>query len=831
VDILIVESAAKARTLGGYLGGSWTVLATGGHVETLPSDRAQHGSDAGKAYWSNRKEELPSPPWVWTNHGEQAVEEIRAAAGPDTTFWIATDPDREGELIAWRLYELLAGRGSLRRVTFQEVTEEAVRRALEHSRDIDGRMRDSALLRMFLDRLVGYRASKLARGVLAGGTASMGRVQTPTLGFVVQRELEREAHVPIPYFEVRARAAGLELRVRFHEPGDADAWKDEGGNTVPTRTFDRVLASGAGEALQLAGRIELTEVLPGSRISNPPKPFTTDTLLQAAGSGFGWTPRKTSKLASILYEAGHITYIRTDSTRLAPSAVEAARLEIEEAFGADHLAADGGGGAGGGGAGPVQDAHEAVRPTRLGERDLPVPFAAHGVAGFDDADVRKLYRLVRARTLASQMAPSRYRKVGIRARAEGLERPLAGSASWRTFAGWEAAYTEFREEPATAPHSAPLEEGAVWTLEPESEGAPNPQLVQDETRPPARYRAHTLIGRMKKAGIGRPSTYSSTLDKLEDRNYVEIDGGSVAPTDRGRVAWLDVAPLYANEVGGTEFFSAELNANEAGGTESFSADLYTDEAGGTESFSADLNADDVGGTEFFSAELNADEAGGAEFFSADLTARMEETLDRVSEGGEGAAAVWERWRDGFVALHEIARERKKSGGVTPRTAEQLRALRVNAVTGIELPPDAETLTEGEARQWVARLREAGVEPAPSTRQREYLEELVQELESMGPEDAARNDLTDLSEVRTSVQASTRIQELQVMRDARRRPTDPQRKRIDTLRAKAGLSDTDAAGLVGVPSLEALTGGRQGSASRLIDLLKEAAAGAEGTLVP
>ncbi|MGA0170791.1 MAG: DNA topoisomerase, partial [Pseudomonadales bacterium] len=228
MNILIVESAAKTRTIQKYLGSDWRVLATGGHEETLPHDREKHGEDAGKAYWSNRPGELPTPPWVWTDRGENAVREILEAGGTNPSFWIATDPDREGEFIAWCLERLLKPHGPTCRVTFQEITKDAVSAAIEQPRQLDLRMVDSALIRKFVDRLVGYRTSKTAAGVVGRG-ASMGRVQTPTLGFVVDREVERKSFVPTSYFEVRATAEGVKLKVRFHQSGDPQVWRDATG--------------------------------------------------------------------------------------------------------------------------------------------------------------------------------------------------------------------------------------------------------------------------------------------------------------------------------------------------------------------------------------------------------------------------------------------------------------------------------------------------------------------------------------------------------------------------------------------------------------------------
>lgn len=752
MDILIVESSAKARTLQKYLGEGWKVLATGGHVETLPWDRALHGKDAKKAFWSNRPGELPSPPWVWTDRGEKAVQDIVEASGDDPTFWIATDPDREGEFIAWSLERRLGKHGPTKRVTFQEVTQEAVLQAIEEARGVDTRMVESALVRKFLDRLVGFRTSTMAGAVIPGSGASMGRVQTPTLGFVVERELERERHVPIPYFETRAVAAGVTLGVRFHETDDPDAWRDEGGKADPRRTFQEALARGALEALEAAGDVVLTGIRASDRTSRPRPPFTTDAILQAAGGRFGWSPRKTSALASMLYEAGHITYIRTDSTRLAASAVARARQVVAESFGESFL---GGGAREAAPTGPTQDAHEAIRPTRMEVEEAPV----------DDADARKLYRLIRAQTLASQMAPATTAVRSIEARCGDFPRPLTGSVSWETFAGWRAAFREFDGERPTAPPQIPLEEGARWALDPSTDEAPNPLLVQDETKPPSRYRAHTLIKAMKDAGIGRPSTYSRTVEKLEEREYVKEEEGALAPTVRGRAVWMEAAPLYVRE---------------------------------------------------------ADEDREAmELFSPEYTALMEERLDGIAAGEAAAPATWEEWRDQVRDLHEAARQQLLLNAMTFRQRETLGRLLANAPDHL-VPKGgaAAELTGREARELITRLREAGVKPAPSAAQVKLIRQLVETLDMDEADAASLVDAPGLDALGTSERASSLIDELQRLRDEQLPPSPKQRRFIESLREQAGMSEQEAAALVELASLEELTGGREGTASRLIDLLQE-----------
>ena len=371
MNILIVESRAKCKTLLKHLGkNEWRVLSTGGHVQRLAEDRKIHPpKEVRKAYWSHQPGELPVPPWFWTERGEAAIGAIKdeAAKHDSVTLYLAADPDREGERIAWHLEKLLSGVGPRHRVTFQEITKSAVLSATTAPRKVNQALVDAALIRTFIDRVVGWRASRIARRYTTSSTNSMGRVQTPTLGFVVERALEREAHAPVRYFEVLAATSVTDWRVRFHEKSDTAAWVDEKGRFSAHRTADASLAESAHAALVVAGSVQVSDVTRREKSQPPRPPFSTNTLLQAAGNRWGWSPKKTAALAGQLYEAGHLTYIRTDSTRLATEAVQAASSSITETWGVEQL----GSGTTSESATGMQDAHEAIRPTQFALEIVP----------------------------------------------------------------------------------------------------------------------------------------------------------------------------------------------------------------------------------------------------------------------------------------------------------------------------------------------------------------------------------------------------------------------------------------------------------------------------
>ncbi len=746
MNILLVESKAKCKTLLKHLGkDQWRVLPTGGHVERLAQDRDIHPpKEVRKAYWSNAPGKLPKPPWFWTERGEAAIRAIKeeAALHDSVTFYLAADPDREGELIAWHLQKLLAGLGTLHRVSFQEITKLAVHSAVASPRSVDQALVDAALIRMFMDRMVGWRASRIARRYTNTSTNSMGRVQTPTLGFIVERELEREAHVPVHYFEATAATSIADWRVRFHEKDDADAWLDEKHRFSTYRTAQAPLAESAHAALVAAGQVQVSDVKPSERSQAPRPPFSTDTLFQATGSRWGWSPNKTAVLAGKLYEAGHLTYIRTDSTRLANEAVEAGRSLVSEVWGAELLGSVASAAAGAG----VQDAHEAIRPTNFQLETVPDA----------EPDAQKLYALVRAATLASLMIPSQRVTLSLKGRCAGLDRVLDGSVGWYAEPGWRRAFAALDDKIDTSPVS--VEIGATFEWVAGDADHANPVLREDATKPPARYRAHTIVRTMKEAGIGRPSTYAKTVDRLEERDYVKTEEGALVPTQGGRDIWLEAAPLFCLQ-------------------------------------------------------------GELEVFQTEYTAAMETQLDDVAEGRRAASEVWETMRDEFKAAHAAAQEAGNAGPLVPRSRLKLQEYLAAAPELAGEIGDLDRLSEQEGRALLADLRTRAINLLPSEKQLSYLERMLENADLSLEQAVESANLLLAGATLNRDEASALIDHLSTLQSEGLAPSAKQLHLISKLAENAGLDEAGVSALVGLTSYAKLTGGRSGTASAAIDALR------------
>ena len=578
MKLVILESGAKAKTIKKYLGKGWIVDACNGHVQDLPSNRKT--KDSSKAMWSSKPGELPKPPWSWTERAERTMEKITSKAlksGVDEVY-IATDPDREGEFIAWRLSEILSDFETVKRISFNEITKDAVAAAISNPQELDMDLVNAAIVRRLMDRLVGFRCSKFCR---SWKLKSMGRVQTPTLGYIVEKEIEREAHIPKEYNSVSVQSNDIGIKVRFHESNDPDSWVDDDGKHYPDRTSDTEIARLAFELINSNRCLHLVDIKDGTVSRKPKAPFTTDTMLQTSSSTLGWSISKTSRIASKLYQSGHITYIRTDSTRTNSDARGEIRKHIEGKFGTNYL---------GDGVGEtsskkenVQDAHEAIRPTSPSVE----------VAG-EDADEKALYRLIWSRFASSQMSNSIRERRSLTFSCDGLDLPLNGTSTWRTHEGWEGVFDWLYTDVQTQPPNIGFTEGSLWEIDEDAE------LTIDFTKPPRRFSESSIIQQMKKDGIGRPSTYVTTVSKLIDRKYVERDGSSLIPTTQGRTLWIDVAPFY-NE---TDVFDQGL-------------------------------------------------------FTYGFTSSMEEQLDLIEAGVTSAPEHWSQFVETFREMHNIALERRR----------------------------------------------------------------------------------------------------------------------------------------------------------------------------
>jgi len=514
--LVIVESPSKAKTIGHYLGKDYQVKASVGHVRDLPPKEL--GVDIEHGF----------RPTYHLMRGKGAViDEIREASRGSDLVYLATDPDREGEAIAWHVAEAARlDEGKTRRIAFDQVTKAAVQEALAHPRDLDRELIDAQQARRVLDRLVGYQVSPLLSKTLRK-RLSAGRVQSVALRLVVEREREILAFVPEEYWTLDAELA---RRTRDRERFTARLVKIRGKDPdLPNReSVDRVLAALEGATYTV------TRVQKGERQRNPQPPFITSTLQADAGRKLHYSPRQTMRLAQQLYEGieldsetvGLITYMRTDSTHVAPEAQAEARAFIAERWGEEYLPAK-----------PptyrsktanAQEAHEAIRPTSV----LRTP---ESVRPHLNGQQARLYELIWQRFLASQMVPARYAtmSVDVTAATHATETVALFRATGSTliFPGYLAVYAEGRDEDEEEERSQalpPLVEGEVVDLLRLLPG-------QHFTQAPPRYTEPTLIQALEANGVGRPSTYAAMVTVIQDRSYVVKDRGRLKPTALGMV--------------------------------------------------------------------------------------------------------------------------------------------------------------------------------------------------------------------------------------------------------------------------------------------------------
>lgn len=493
MKLVIVESPTKTKSLSKYLGGDYEILASMGHVRDLPKSKfGIEIKDLGKGEFEF------VPDYEIMEGKDEQVRKLRTVAAKADEIILASDPDREGEAIAWHVKTLLQESSKkkngpvFKRVAYNSITKEAILEAMANPRDIDMNMVNSQQARRFLDRLVGYKLSPILWKKVRRGL-SAGRVQSVAVRLIVEREREIEKFVPVEYWQIKVLVATDKGEQFWLDLGKYKNKKAEIGNGE--------LAKEIVEALN-AGEYIVTDIKKSERKASPHQPFKTSTLQQAAANVLGWSAKRTMQVAQKLYELGDITYHRTDSFNLAPVAIDAVRKFIGEEYGANYLPAS-----------PrvyktsgkvvAQEAHEAVRPTHM-------EITPEKYVGQEEAmDAKKLYSLIWRRTIACQMADAIFDDTKVIVKAGECE--LGANGIVVKFDGWKKLFTKDKDELQALPEMK-IEE-KLTKKEVKSE--------QKFTQPPARFNDASLIKELEKKGIGRPSTYAAIISTILDRRYVE----------------------------------------------------------------------------------------------------------------------------------------------------------------------------------------------------------------------------------------------------------------------------------------------------------------------
>ncbi len=505
MKLVIVESPAKAKTIEKYLGEGFTVRASVGHIRDLPKSNKDAVDVEGGFV----------PRYLVVKEKQKVIDELHAVAERSDEVILATDPDREGEAIAWHLAETI-GLKKPKRIVFNEITEHAVKEALANPRAIDDELVRAQEARRVLDRLFGYDLSGLIWKKVRYGL-SAGRVQSPALRILMEKEREIRAFVPEKFWvisaDVKTNKGERFTVVCSEEPRDE-------------KEAERIYKAAHSKEWHVVSVDE------SEAARTPRGPFTTSTLQQVASTRLGFSPSRTMQVAQKLYEAGHITYMRTDSMNLGKDAQSALIAVAREEFGEKYIE-------------PrvyktksknAQEAHEAVRPTNPAKRSLGA-----------NEEQKKLYALIRGRALASQMADAKMLRTKILANVKGEHIPdFSANGSRVIFDGWLAADTGARGEDVELPK---VRQDNILTLVAAHTEA-------KETQPPPRYSEAGLVKELEKRGIGRPSTYASILRTLETRGYIEKQGRTLIPTHTGDVVSSFIEQNFAEYISDT--FTAEM---------------------------------------------------------------------------------------------------------------------------------------------------------------------------------------------------------------------------------------------------------------------------------
>jgi DNA topoisomerase-1 len=522
MPVVVVESPAKAKTINKYLGSDYTVLASYGHVRDLPP---KDGSVDTENDFDMK--------WEVASDSRKHVAAIADALKSDDAIILATDPDREGEAISWHLKEALTKRRAIKkttdvkRVTFNAITKQAVTEAMANPRDIDAPLVEAYLARRALDYLVGFNLSPVLWRKLPGAR-SAGRVQSVCLRLIVEREMEIEAFRPREYWSVKAllstpRGQEYEARLTVLAGKKLDRYDIE----------NETQAEMAVQAITSRDlKVQSVEAKPASR--NPSAPFMTSTLQQEASRKFGMGARQTMNAAQRLYEAGHITYMRTDGIDMAAEAVDEARAAIKDRYGAEYV--------------PsekriyknkaknAQEAHECIRPTDMSRDAQSLKLS--------EPDQRKLYDLIWKRTLACQMESARLERTTVDVGSADGQIVLRANGQVVLFDGFLRVYEEGRDDAVVDDDDKRLPQIS------EGEKAEKRTITPDQhfTQPPPRYTEATLVKKMEDLGIGRPSTYASIITTIQDREYVRKEQNRLIPEDKGRIVTIFLLNFFKRYV-------------------------------------------------------------------------------------------------------------------------------------------------------------------------------------------------------------------------------------------------------------------------------------------
>jgi DNA topoisomerase-1 len=544
MPVVVVESPAKAKTINKYLGSEYTVLASYGHVRDLPPKDGSVNPDDNFAMT-----------WEVGNDSKKHVKAIADALKDDNALILATDPDREGEAISWHLEETLRKRRAIKkdtevtRVVFNAITKSAVTEAMKNPRDVDAPLVHAYLARRALDYLVGFNLSPVLWRKLPGAR-SAGRVQSVCLRLIVEREMEIEAFNPQEYWSVKAqlntpRSQSFEARLTSLAGKKLDKY-DLANSTQAEMAVQAITSRDLS--------VQSVESKPAQR--NPSAPFMTSTLQQEASRKFGMGARQTMNAAQRLYEAGHITYMRTDGIDMAPEAVMATRDAIAARYGADYVPSS-----------PrmyknkaknAQEAHECIRPTEITKDAAALKLT--------DADQRKLYDLIWKRTIACQMATAKLERTTVDITSSDQQVVLRANGQVVLFDGFMRVYEEGRDD---APTGDDDDKRLPQVMQGEALAKGDITPEQHFTQPPPRYTEATLVKRMEELGIGRPSTYASIVSTIQDREYVRKESNRLFPEDKGRIVTIFLLNFFKRyvEYDFTASLEDQLDQVSAGGSD------------------------------------------------------------------------------------------------------------------------------------------------------------------------------------------------------------------------------------------------------------------------